>query len=476
MRIQNKLFLVSIAGSALLVAVMFVLMQWGVDRGLLAYINIRDAERWQPVIERLSDYYEKNGSWRALEDNDREFHNIIRRNGPSDSPQMPGPPPSGRSGPSGNSDRGPDRGPGPPRGGPPRRQVLLADTNEQVIIGRRNESDSFQLLEIGHENNIVGYLLVPKRNEITEDFELNFLSQQRESFMLISIVVLLLSAISSLPLARQIVAPIKRLASATSQLTKGDYRQLKDTRRKDELGDLTRDFNVLSQTLEKNDTARKRWLADTSHELRTPIAIVRGELEAMLDGVRPLDEKSVHSALQEVLHLSKLVDDLHELSNSDIGAMRYRMEGVDLRELVEETVEQHHALLDQQALRLVIELPDNDIVVHGDHTRLNQLLSNLLSNSIKYTEAKGQVNIKLQEKENSVFLVIEDSAPGVEGGELNKLFDYLYRVENSRNRKTGGSGLGLAICQRIAEAHGGSLSASHSKLGGVAISLQLPLK
>ncbi|MDX2465137.1 MAG: ATP-binding protein [Porticoccus sp.] len=483
MRIQNKLFLASIIGSSLLVGIMFVLMQWSVDRGMLNYINTRESLQWQSVADTLARYYSEKNNWQEFRSNHRLYLEMIHDVLPARRQHQNRPPFhdnndydrrdfNQRDGDKSNT---PQNLPPPPPHNDPRQLPILADQNMLPLIGYRDDRVDYQSLPIRVEGKLVGHILLVKQEKITDGFELNFINQQRETLLAISLVVLLLSAITSFPMARHVVRPIKQLATAARALTQGNYQQQCNSQRRDELGELNRDFNQLSRTLGENDNNRKRWLADTSHELRTPIAIVRGELEAMLDGVRTLDEKNIRSAHQEVLHLGKLVDDLYDLSNADIGAMRYRMAEIDFNELVKDVSEQHRSLFDEHKLEMTLELKKEPITIWGDETRLSQLLSNLLTNSCKYTDAGGKLQVHLTQDESWVRLTLSDSTPGVSDQALSNLFDYLYRVENSRNRKTGGSGLGLAICQHIAQAHQGTLSAEHSSMGGIAITLALPL-
>ena len=139
-----------------------------------------------------------------------------------------------------------------------------------------------------------------------------------------------LVALVTLPLARHLVEPLKLITQGMHKLTQGDYQQSINLKREDELGRLSRDYNELAHSLAESETTRKRWLANISHELRTPVAILRGELEAMLDEVRPLNKKNIASANDEVKHLQRLIDDLNLLTSADIGGMRYRKKNEEL--------------------------------------------------------------------------------------------------------------------------------------------------
>jgi two-component system sensor histidine kinase BaeS len=186
----------------------------------------------------------------------------------------------------------------------------------------------------------------------------------------------------------------------------------------------------------------------------------------------------VDSLYNEVVHLSALVNDLHELSLSDLGALIYKKEQIDVKEILEQSVEMHQQMAAKQNLRLTLRFsssrPDSEIFMLGDPNRLQQLFDNLLQNSCRYTDAGGEIQIFMKENGNNVLIEWFDSAPGVSDKDLEHLFERLYRVEMSRNRAKGGSGLGLAICQNIVLAHEGTMTASHSPLGGLKLTITFP--
>ncbi|MGB5486853.1 MAG: ATP-binding protein, partial [Lysobacterales bacterium] len=215
---------------------------------------------------------------------------------------------------------------------------------------------------------------------------------------------------------------------------------------------------------------------DMAHELRTPLAIISGELEAMIDGVRPLNREQLDSVRDEVSHLSVLIDDLHSLTLTDSGALAYKMQGVDLNELVQLTVDSFQGQAGSKALELSCSSPEQAINLQGDEQRLRQLLRNLLDNAVRYTDSGGEILVKLVKDKQQAKLTISDSAPGASKDECEHLFERLYRLEGSRNRNSGGSGLGLAICRNIVEAHGGQITAQPGPDGGLLITTTLPLE
>jgi two-component system sensor histidine kinase BaeS len=356
-----------------------------------------------------------------------------------------------------------------------RPDIAIIDINNNNIVSIRVRAKDRARIAIEWQGKTVAWVSIPQREKISEGFELLFIEQQRKAFWLMSLIVMALAGIIAFPLARHFVHPIKQLTDSTNQLTQGNYNLELPIKRNDELGLLARDFNELAKTLNKNESSRKRWIADISHELRTPLAILNGEIEAMLDGVRPLSKDGIHSMKEEIDHLSKLINDLDALTKADIGGLSYRKENLDLVELIKTKLTAFQPIFSEHKLSINYTCSNTPIILRADHTRINQLLENLFSNVTRYTNKGGEIKVAIQQDSHTISLLIEDSAPGVANEALPHLFDYLYRTEQSRNRESGGSGLGLAICKRIVEGHNGTIAASHSPLGGVAISIQFPV-
>jgi two-component system sensor histidine kinase BaeS len=309
---------------------------------------------------------------------------------------------------------------------------------------------------------------------LTRDADINFERQQsRTSWMIVAFTALLAAAVTWL-LSRGMLAPVKRLVNGTHQLAAGDFSTRVEVDSQDELGKLAQDFNQLAMTLEKNEQMRRAFMADISHELRTPLAVLRGELEAMQDGVRKMTLGSLESLQSEVSILTKLVDDLHQLSLSDAGALAYRKVDTDVVHLVQLAEAGSRDRFHSKQLTLTSKLPES-AQVFGDPQRLSQLFNNLMENSLRYTDPNGGLEILGEIRDKLLILTFQDSAPGISDEQLIRIFERFYRTEGSRNRASGGSGLGLAICQNIVEAHGGQISASHSPAGGVRITVVLPL-
>ncbi len=477
-RIWHKLFLAIVLVVLVVLAINLGLSRSGFQQGFSQYIEEVKLKRLDGFRLQLADRYQEQGSWGFLLSDPEQWHWLLLEADlvPPRPPHRGGSPPWKRGGgPEGFSgqagDFGPRGYPPPPRGG----FLGLVDADQQPVIGPP-PNHRIRLLEITVEGTVVGYLTVPKRRPMRTELEHRFAHQQMENLVLTAAISMLVAIVAALLLARLFNRPITRLAEVAGLLTEGKFESRVVVRGRDELSELAVDLNQLAEALEQNRTARQRWIADISHELRTPLTVLRGELEALEDGVRPMTQESVQSLSLEVKQLKRLVDDLYQLSLSDQGSLSYEKEWIDPRQLLEGVVNGFENSLQQRGLQLALECDGAVPQLFVDAQRLTQLFTNLLENSQRYTDAGGQIKIWSEVADDLWNVHVEDSAPGVENDQLTRLFDRLYRVEASRNREQGGSGLGLSIARAIAEAHGGTLSAQPSALGGIWITLQLPLE
>jgi two-component system sensor histidine kinase BaeS len=520
-RVQYKLFAITLFASLILVTAMLLLAQWSFDRGLLEHVNKRAVQQYNSLSESLESHYQQYGHWQALiashyswlqlqqnagididpralqrtqnegRDSAQRSRKPVKEYFSQDRLSENKPPhhkrpkhPNNRD----QNDRPLNRPPlnrEPRDEGPEHKQPLaLLNVNKERIVGFLVQPDHRQYLPLyAVDNTLIGYIAYANRDRLMDDYNLDLSAQLSSNLWWIAALMILLSASLAIPFSRLLLRPLRPIVGAIHTLAKGDFSQRINTVNNDEIGRVAKDINLLAQQLEGVDNSRKRWLANISHELRTPLAVMRGELEAMLDGIRELSKDNVASAHQEALHLQRLVEDLYQLTSSalgddDVAQMSYQKQALDFGALVEDDLERFQPLIDKAGLGFkfnnYVEAQDEDVLVSGDASRLSQLLHNLMNNSIKYTQAPGTIIANLSIKSEVVIFTLTDSAPSVKERELDKIFDHLYRAEQSRNRKTGGSGLGLAICRKIAQSHGGELSASVSDLGGIRMTLCLP--
>jgi len=485
MSIQTRLIL-SLSTLALALVLSIVLsFQWRFDRGLLDYVNAQQQQRLRAVSAELADRWRDDPGWTALQDDPRRFHHLLRRtvqrdgSGPPENRRnerpRPGPgdellprdlPPG--NDPGGNLRHLRDAAPPPP--------IMLFDASRHILFGPPEGLDERALeTTVEVDGRIVGYVATPRSSRLQHDIDRQFRAAQLHTLWLVGGLALLGAIVVAVLLARNLTRPLRQLSRAAHRLTQQQYNVEVDASRRDELGALARDIHELAQTLSRNADMRQRWFADISHELRTPLAVLRGEIEALLDGVRPLTRDNIESLRQEAGHLQRLIEDLYVLARADLGALQYHKTTVDLSTLVRERIDAAMPAIKTAGLTVNTDLPDAGIEVNADEDRLQQLIDNLLINSVRYTDRGGRMRIALATRGDCAELVIEDSAPGVPDAALKRLFDHLYRVDEARTRSSGGAGLGLAICRRIVDAHGGRIEATHSPLGGVRIAVMLPL-
>ncbi|MTH47344.1 envelope stress sensor histidine kinase BaeS [Intestinirhabdus alba] len=453
--ITGKLFLAIFATCIVLLISMHWAVRLSFERGFIDYIKHGNEQRLTMLGDALGEQYALHGDWRFLRNNERFVFQILRSFEHDNDDDKPGP---GM----------------PPHGW--RTQFWVVDQRARVLVGPRGpvpRDGTRRAISVNGAE--VGAVIASPVERLTRNTDINFDKQQRRASWLIVALSTLLAALATFPLARGLLAPVKRLVDGTHRLAAGDFTARVAASSTDELGRLAQDFNQLASTLEKNQQMRRDFMADISHELRTPLAVLRGELEAIQDGVRQFTPESVASLQAEVGTLTKLVEDLHQLSMSDEGALAYQKSDVDLIPLLEVAAGAFRERFASRGLSLQLSLPDS-LRIFGDKDRLMQLFNNLLENSLRYTDSGGGLHISAGRRDRSVSLTFADSAPGVSDEQLAKLFDRFYRAEGSRSRASGGSGLGLAICLNIVQAHNGRIQATHSPSGGVSITVDLPLE
>ncbi len=352
-------------------------------------------------------------------------------------------------------------------------RLVLVDAAGVRVIGRSDVAPDAPTLAIESNGVRVGALRLAPLPQPSDAVDVAFAREQLRSASIAAAAVLALALVVAFAFARRLLKPVNALASGTRSLAAGDYARRVEVERDDELGRLAIDFNHLAATLEQHRDARRRWGADIAHELRTPLSVLRGEIQALQDGVRMPTPAALDSLNAECERLGSLIEDLYELSLADAGALEYRFERVDLAEIVEDIVDAQRSVCADAGLTIETAL-DTTIPVRGDARRLSQLVANLLANARRYTDAPGRIRIEARALRGGAELIVEDTAPGVPPDALPRLFDRLYRVEGSRSRAAGGAGLGLAICRAIVEAHAGRIDASTSALGGLRIIVELP--
>jgi two-component system sensor histidine kinase BaeS len=463
-----KILLSMVISVTVALIIVFLITRVSLQAGLVTYIENQEAVQLQRLAPELAELYRQEGGWEFLRGRPLRWNRQLRLTRPHPGtvdgafdPPPPGPPGRNKS-----------RPPFPERLQFLRRLFLLDDQKSHVVGAITSEKGRYRLEAVEVAGELVGWIgFVPLRAELPWTAQ-SFLRNQARMLLISLFIALVLAGFIGFLLARHIARPVRELAGEVTALTRGEYGVRADIRTRDEIGALGRDVNRLAETLEKNRTARRRWMADIAHELRTPAAILKGEIEALEDGVRPVNKQTIASLREETQHLARLIDDLQTLALADAGALNLQMEAVNFSALTQQSGEAFRTRLAARGIELQLRIGER-IILSADPQRLKQLLHNLLENCCRYVEENGQVRLSLAAKDHTVVLSLDDSGPGLRTEQMKQLFERFYRVEGSRSRATGGSGLGLAICRNIVEAHQGSIRAENSSMGGLCIHVEL---
>lgn len=410
-----------------------------------------------------------------------------------------------------------------------RSSLGLFSADKQSLIAGVQPGPEASWLPIELDGKTVGWLTREPLQGITDSIDLRFHEQQRTAILMITVMGILLAVAAALLMAHYLIAPLRRFADTTGRLAAGDFSarvlppekkrplqairnflkeikefsrenrprrrasspQTQTRRRKDQmavrkpaapepwLGDelqvLALQLNHLAGVLEQNEKARRTFMAEIAHDLRTPLAVLKGEIEALEDGVRQVTPESLASLRGEVELLGRLVDDIHTLSLADVGMLKYDLSVFDVIPCLAAALYAVKDRMQVKELKLDAELPAANVPVHADPARLGQVFRNVLENSLRYTDKGGVIQARCHEDGKHVFVDILDSAPAVPESQLAGIFERFSTGDAARNRGKSGSGLGLAISRTIIEAQGGDIRALPSPLGGLWVRIQLPL-
>ena len=258
--------------------------------------------------------------------------------------------------------------------------------------------------------------------------------------------------------SRRILSPVRSLSNAARRLGQGDFSQRVEGRSRDEIGQLSRTFNAMVESLQNDEIQRKNLMADIAHELRTPISNIQGYLEAMKDGLVQPDSKTLDVIHQEVIHLSHLIEDLRLLALAESGSLRLNLEQARIEDALQQAQEAFKAQADAKGIMLTSSIQEHLPTVNIDRVRIRQVMSNLLDNAVRHTDEGGRIIISANlTKDNHIEVTVEDKGEGIPAEDLPYVFDRMYRVDPSRTRSTGGAGLGLTIAKSLVQAHGGAI-------------------
>ena len=494
-RLVHFIALALVTCMGLTVAIMSAWTVWQLQYGFDEYLQAHYTERLNQFAHRLEAMAQQSGGvsvvlqqpWPVVID---QLAGSVNQDRPPD-PHAPDRParfePSHPPPPHPPHEEGLDHRPPPPHRGPPdgfNRRLSLLDPQGQTLEGPPVRADDPSIrAAVQVQGQLQAYLSLRTVKALPDQMAQRFLQRQYLGLAGLALVMLLLTLGIAVLLARRWSRPLQAASHATARIAQGDWSsriaEHHLTGWRTELDDLMHHINQMAQALQNQEHTRKRWLADISHELRTPLSVLQGEVEALLDGVRPLTLASMGSLREEVLRLNALVNDLHLLSMADLQALPCHLESGDAVALLRNVQQRFAHSAQAQGIDLHVDLADHTALpVRWDMHRMTQVLSNLVSNSLRYTDAPGRAVMRLRQEGGDVVIVMEDSAPGVAEFDLPRLLDPLFRVQADRARAPGdrhhGSGLGLSIAAAIVKAHRGQMTLASSTWGGLCVCVRLP--
>jgi signal transduction histidine kinase len=304
----------------------------------------------------------------------------------------------------------------------------------------------------------------------------SFLASVNRSLIIGAGAAGLIALLVTIALSQRIVGPLESLTKAVRQMERGNLAQHVQVRSNDEVGELARAFNAMTEALARNERLRQHMVSDAAHELRTPLTNVRGYLEGLRDGVLEPDQETLDAVYHEAELLSRLVDDLQELALAEAGQLRLVRQPTPIAEIAERAVGAVRAQTEAKGLRLKADFAAGAAAVNVDAERIGQVLRNLLNNAVAHTPEGGTVAVSTRRKGDAVEVSVADTGVGIAPEDLPYVFERFYRSDRSRSRATGGAGLGLTIAKQIVEAHSGQIRVE-SELGqGTTFTFTLPME
>jgi len=492
LRIVHQLFLLLLGAVVLAVAAVGGVVLWNLRSGFGDYIRARDTQQMERLAALISERAASDPSMDWLRQSPAAMRGLMnefsRREGLA-APAGPGPDerpdegPDRPDEPAGPQDNRPNR---TPPGGSIGPRTQIVDPQGHWIAGRQQPAGAQTLQQ---SVQVQGRTVAVVRVTVEPDFQgvdARFLRRQYLGLSLAGLATISTSLLAALLVARRWSQPLRALQSAAQRIARGEFAVRLPIRGAQEIAELTLDVNAMAAGLHKLENARRNWIAQISHELRTPLAVLKGELESIEDGARSATPELLRNLQEEVQQLIRLVNDLHTLAIADVGGLPCSFADGDGSALITRVAERFAPRLLQHGITLELH-PAAPVIARWDFGRIEQLLTNLLENSLRYTRAPGRVRLAWEVRQSAggvlLCLTVEDTPPGVPTGELAQLFEPLYRVDASRQRGASqdsdgvhGSGLGLSIARAIADAHHGKIAARASTLGGLAIEVVLPLE
>ena len=353
-----------------------------------------------------------------------------------------------------------------------------------LLVGRAT-SGAFRDYLSGHQSSDMGRMMDemmgPEASQAAMEqmmgpAERGYLAAVNGSLWLAGGLALLAALALGLVLARQISSPVRDLTAAARRFGDGDLDQRVAVRSRDELGELAGAFNAMAETVGRQEMLRRQMAADIAHELRTPLAVIQANLEALMDGIRPLSASAVADIHGETQLLARLVTDLRDLSLAEAGQLPLQREPTDLDELARAGAARFASRAEEKGVLVAVEATDHLPKADADPDRIAQVLGNLLDNALRHTPPGGRITVGLEPapRGDEAWVTVSDTGPGIPAEHLPNVFERFYRADRARSRPAGGSGIGLAVVKQLVEAHGGRVWAESPPGTGATFGFGLP--
>lgn len=296
------------------------------------------------------------------------------------------------------------------------------------------------------------------------DSEKKFINDSQQSLGIAALVAVAIAVALGFVMSKLITSPMQQLAFSARKIAAGDLSQRMKHKSDDEVGEVSNAFNYMAEQLETKEKSRKQLLADVAHELRNPLSIVQGNLEAWMDGVIAPTPEQIGSVYDETVLLNRLITDLKELSIAEAGQLKLHLEKANLAEIIGAEITGFQARCQEKQISLVSAVADNLPEVSMDRDRIRQVLHNLLENALRHTPAKGVIKVLADLEDGQIKVTVSDTGSGIDQADLPFIFEHFYKADKSRHRIYGGAGIGLALVRNYVELHGGRVWAE-SELG-----------
>lgn len=330
-------------------------------------------------------------------------------------------------------------------------------------FARHLEAMELAMLSAGNSN-------LADHDHLADDLVINFRTAVTEATLIALTAATLIALALSAWMTRRIVRPVRQIMEASRNIAQGNYsralslpdRPLADL---DEMGQMAHSFNWMAGQLAESDTLRRQLIGDVSHELSTPLTVIKGSMEGLIDGVLPPDAATFQQVQQEAARMQRLVADLQELSRVEAGAYDLHRQPLNLTTLLTDVTDRLRRQFDDKGVNLCLQLPPGLLLAEADGDRIAQVLINLIGNALQYTPTGGGVTVTAVRQPNVFRISVSDNGEGIAAEHLPHLFTRFYRVDKSRSRASGGSGIGLTIARHLVEAHGGRIWAESDGVG-----------